>query len=98
LLINVFPGECPIFCLGDLVTLRHIDTATVGKVLDCEGATYEVEFPFGVRNLKGNLIRLVDDELSAHRFAVFRSALHVVDGVLKMRSPYMLTGAMRIET
>jgi len=84
MLLKVFPGECPIFCLGDSVTFRHLDTGTEGRVVSCTGDEYEVVFPMGTKCYLGNLLRLVNDELATLRATTFRSAMTFRDDVLAL--------------
>ena len=95
ILMKVEPGECPIFCSGDLVTLRDVDVEATGRVIQSDTLEYEVEFPTGRFRLLGESLILVDPDLAALRAKVFRGYMESVRGFWVKKSPYIFTSAMR---
>ncbi len=95
ILMTVPEGECPIFCDGDLVTLRDVDVEAAGRVIHSDTLEYEVEFPTGRFRLSGESLILVDEELATKRAAIFRGYMMPVGGFWVKKPPFELTNATR---
>ena len=95
ILMTVPEGDCPIFCNGDLVTVRDVDVGANGRVIQSDTLEYEVEFPTGRFRLSGESLILVDPDLAAHRAKVFREYMMPAGGFWIKKPQYNLTGAMR---
>lgn len=96
ILMKVRADECPIFCEGDLVTIRDVDVEASGHVVRSDALEYEVEFPTGRFRLSGENLILVDPELAAHRAKVFRDFMMPVGGFWVKKPPFQFTSAMRV--
>lgn len=94
--MTVHEGECPIFCDGDLVTVRDVDVGANGRVICSDTLEYEVEFPSGRFRLSGENLILVDAELAARRAKVFRDYMMLAGGFWVKKPPFQFTGAMRV--